>query len=459
MSIYHEFLEQKSQIGGVSGFKPVWMPSFLKDFQAHLCDWGIRKGRGLIAADCGLGKTPMQLVVQQNFIQHTNKPGLLLTPLGVSAQTMREAEKFGVDAVRSKDGKFSSGARVIVTNYERLHYFNPADFSSIACDESGVLKNFDSVTRDTVTEFMRTIPYRVLCTATAAPNDHCELGTSAEALGELGYMDMLARFFKNDSKTLHIHGQKTGDAFGDRWRFKPHAERHFWRWVCSWARACRKPSDLGFDDAEFILPELVTREHIVKASRPAAGMLFETVASTMSEQREETRRTLTERCEKAAELVAGSDSAVSWCQLNDEGDLLARIIPGAKQVSGSDSDEEKEEAFDAFSAGQIRVLVTKAKIAGFGLNWQHCAHATFFPSHSFEQYYQALRRLWRFGQKRKVRADIVGTEGSGAVLKNWRRKSDQADTMFSEMVSLMNESLRIGRTPYGTKKEEVPAWL
>lgn len=456
---YTDFLNHKSQIGGVSGFKPIWMPSFLKDFQTHLCNWGIEKGRGLIAADCGLGKTPMQLVVQENFVRHTNRSGLLLTPLGVSAQTMREAEKFGVDVFRSKDGKFPSGARIVVTNYERLHHFNPSDFSSVSCDESGVLKNFDSVTRDSVTEFMRTIPFRVLCTATAAPNDHCELGTSAEALGELGYMDMLGRFFKNDSKTLHIHGQKTGNAMTDRWRFKPHAERHFWRWVCSWARACRKPSDLGFDDAEFTLPELVTREHIVKASRPAAGMLFETVAATMGEQREETHRTITERCEKVAELVADSDSAVCWCQLNDEGDLLEKIIPGAKQVSGSDSDDEKEEAFEAFSSGQIPKLVTKAKIAGFGLNWQHCNHETFFPSHSFEQFYQAVRRCWRFGQKRKVTVDVVGTEGSSAVLRNLQRKSEQADEMFSQMVSLMNESLRIGRTPYGTKQEELPSWL
>ena len=454
---YSDFLASKSQLGGRSGFAPVWMPDFLFDFQRALLDWSIRKGRASIFADCGLDKTPMQLVWAENVVRHTNKPVLIVTPLAVSAQTVREAGKFGIEVHQSRDGKV--WPNITVTNYERLHYFTADDFSGIVCDESSVLKSFDGVRRAAVTEFMRRMPYRLLCTATAAPNDYVELGTSSEALGELGNMDMLARFFVCDAKSLHILGQKHGDFTKDRWRFKSHAESHFWRWVCSWARACRKPSDLGFSDGSFRLPELVTHETVVKATKPAPGMLFEKSAESMAEQREETRRTLPERCHAAAGLVNGADSAVVWCQLNDEGDLLEKLIPGAKQVTGSDSDEEKEETFAAFAAGHIPVLVTKPKIGGFGLNWQHCNRMTFFPSHSFEQYYQAVRRCWRFGQKRPVRVDVVTTEGGAGALASLKRKSEAADEMFAKLVSLMNNSLRVGRSAYGDKTEEVPSWL
>lgn len=457
---YRAFIERKSQLGGMDGFKPVWMPSFLKDFQASLVDWSIRKGRGLLAADCGLGKTPMQLVYAENVVRRENKPVIVLTPLAVAAQTVREGEKFGIDCHHSRDGSRPSGARIIVANYERLHHFNPTDYVGVICDESSILKNFDGKRRDAITEFMRRMPHRLLCTATAAPNDYVEMGTSAEALGELGYMDMLARFFKNDNNTIHLHGTKHGDFTSNRWRFKSHAEHHFWRWVCSWARACRRPSDLGFDDGEFELPELVTRETVVRASRLAPGMLFEVAATDLREQREEQRRTVTERCEAVAALLSKDDaSAVAWCQLNDEGDLLERLIPGAKQVAGAQPDEEKEEIFEAFAAGQLKKLVTKPKIGGLGLNWQHCARATFFPSHSFEQYYQAVRRFWRFGQTQKVIVDIVTTEGGAGILANLRRKAEAADRMFSQLVALMNDSIRLGRTAYGDKSEVIPQWL
>lgn len=456
---YHAFLDAKSHLGGQSGFEPKWMPDWLIDFQASLCDWSVRKGRASLLADCGMGKTPMQLVWSENVVRKTNGRVLIVAPLAVSSQTVREGEKFGIEAGRSADGR-PSKPRITVTNYEQLHKFDPSDFTGVVGDESGILKNFDGRTRGVFTEFSRRIHHRLLCSATPAPNDYVELGCASEALGELGRMDMLARFFKNDNKTLHLHGTKHGKFTENRWRFKAHAEPHFWRWVCSWARACRKPSDLGFEDGPFILPPLHTREHTVKTAAPPPGELFARAAVTLQEQREEQRRTLAERCEMVARLTADTGKpAIVWCQLNDEGDRLAEMIPGAVQVAGSDPDEAKEERLLAFANGQARVLVTKPKIAGLGLNFQHCSHMTFFPSHSFEQFYQGVRRCWRFGQENPVRVDVVTTEGQAGVLSNLKRKSEQAERMFDRLVSLMNEALRIGRTGYGERKEEIPSWL
>jgi superfamily II DNA or RNA helicase len=454
---YEDFLRRKLQSGADRGFEPKWMPGFLFPFQAALVEWAIRKGRGAHFADCGLGKTPMQLVWAENVVRQTNRPVLILTPLAVAQQTIREAEKFGIEAVRSS-GLIQSGARVVVANYEKLHRFEPATFAGVVCDESSAIKAFDGKRRAEVTEFLRTVPYRLLATATAAPNDYIELGTASEALGEMGQMDMLGRFFKNDQNTSdmgRMHGKVA------RWRFKGHAEQAFWKWVCSWARACRKPSDLGFDDEGFALPPLVEREHIVETRTAAPGMLFPLPAANMWEEREERRRTIDERCEMAAELVAdnGKDPAVVWCHLNAEGDLLAKLIADGRQVRGSMSDEEKEEAYEAFASGQLRVLVIKPKIGAWGLNWQHCAHVVTFASHSYEQYYQAVRRCWRFGQKRRVVVDLVATEGERGVKENLRRKSEAADRMFSELVAHMNEAQRIERGSRYERAVEAPTWL
>ena len=461
---YAAFLDRKSQLDSGDGFEPVWMPEFLFDFQQSLVEWAIRKGRSAIFADCGLGKTPMQLVWAENVVRKTNRPVLVLTPLAVSQQTVSEADKFGIEARRCPDGNVS-GAHIAVSNYERLHYFNPGDFSGVVCDESSILKSFDGSTRQAITEFMRKIPYRLLCTATAAPNDYTELGTSSEALGYLGHMDMLARFFKNDQNTskpviYRQRGkdfQKLDDAA--KWRFKGHAELPFWRWVCSWARACRRPSDLGFDDSRFVLPPLIEREHVVEVKTLANGALFSLPAVGLKEQRDESRRSIQERCAKVAKLVDTGHSALVWCHLNDEGDYLASAIPDAKQVSGKQSDEEKEELFLAFASGELRVLVTKPKIGAWGLNFQHNSHITFFPSHSFEQYYQGVRRSWRFGQKRTVHVDVVTTEGGLGVLKNLQRKAQAADRMFSNLVAEMNRSQNLARGRVFTKSEDVPAWL
>lgn len=453
-SAYSAFLEAKAQIGGEHGFDAHWIPDEMFPFQKALVEWAVKKGRAAIFADCGLGKSFMEMVWAHNVYQHTGKPVLILTPLAVAQQFTHEAEKFGLDVARSERGE--TDAPVVVTNYERLHHFNPESFSGVVCDESSILKNFDGKRKAEVTEFMRTLPYRLLGTATAAPNDYTELGTSSEALGELGYMDMLTRFFRNDDRTSKAWGSRSGN----QWRFKGHAEQGFWRWMASWSRAIRRPSDLGFDDTGFDLPPLHVEETVIQARTPAPGMLFDVPASNFYEEREERRRTIQERCEAAAEKVADTgEPAVMWCHLNDEADLLERLVPDARQVSGSDSDDAKEEAFTAFSRGELRVLITKPQIGAWGLNWQHANHMTFFPSHSYEQYYQSVRRMWRFGQQRPVTVDIVETEGQVRIQENLSRKSEQADRMFTELVAHMRNELSIARSENYTTPVEVPAWL
>jgi hypothetical protein len=459
---YTDFLERKTQLDGFDGFEPTWMPDFLFGFQTALVDWAIRKGRGAIFADCGLGKTPMQLVWAENVRRLTGKPVLIVTPLAVGFQTKAEAAKFGIEADTSRDGTLTSG--ITITNYERLHLFDPSDLGGMVCDESSAIKSFDGVHRALVTDYMRKMRYRLLCTATAAPNDYIELGTSSEALGYLGHMDMLNRFFRNENNTSDTKGRWRGygapRAFmGQQWRFKGHAEEAFWRWVCSWARSVRSPSDLGFEDDGFILPALDHRQHIVEARTRPEGTLFEFPALGIHEERDEQRRTINERCEAVAGLLADAESAVAWCHLNAEGNLLAKLIPGAVQVSGSDSSDAKEEALLAFSRGDIRVLVTKPKIGAWGLNWQHAHRMTFFPSHSYEQYYQAVRRMWRFGQKHPVVVDIVTTEGGRNALDNLQRKADQADRMFSALVSHMGDAMHVERSRGYETTTEVPAWL
>lgn len=460
---YEEFLDRKSQANCMDGFTPIWIPDFLFDFQKSLVDWSVCKGRSAMFCDCGLGKTPMQLVWAENVVRKENRPVLILTPLAVSAQTIREAEKFNIEARRSGDGKVYPG--INVTNYERLHYFNPSDFCGVVCDESSILKSFDGTRRKEITEFMRKLKYRLLCTATAAPNDYIELGTSSEALGELGYMDMLQRFFKNDQNTckpmVYWHKGQNFQQLDDRakWRFKGHAEIPFWRWMSSWARAVRRPSDIGFDDGDFVLPKLIESEHLVESKSLPEGMLFALPAISLPEQREERRRTIQERCEKVAELVDDKNQALIWCHLNDEGNLLEELIPDAVQVSGEDEDHEKEEKFLDFANGKIRSLVTKPKIGAWGLNFQRCSHVTFFPSHSFEQYYQGVRRCWRFGQKKKVKVDMITTDGEKDVIANLQRKATAADRMFTSLVAHMNDELHIERSNLFLTKTEVPAWL
>lgn len=456
MNDYDHFLKTKMDYGSATGFEPLWMPDFLFDFQRHLTDWAIRKGRAAIFADCGMGKTPMQLVWAQNIIKKTNRPVLILTPLAVSGQTLEEAEKFETEAHRADPSK--NPTSIQVTNYEQLHKYDVARYAGIVCDESSILKNFRGQRKAEITEFMRTIPYRLLCTATAAPNDWVELGTSSEALGYLGYMDMLTKFFTNKQQSAALRRGRFGR---DKWRLRRHAEEAFWMWVTSWARAARYPSDLGFDDNGFILPPLKETNTLIKASRPADGMLFDIPAITFHEEREVIRRTINERCEAVAEKVANNGTiSMVWCHLNDEGDTIKRLIPGSVQVSGSDSDQAKEEAARWFVKGtdEHRVLISKPTIFGFGLNFQHCSHMTYFPTHSYEQYYQATRRLWRFGQLAPVTVHLVYTDGGERMMSNLHRKAEQADKMFDDLVRYMEQGQHI-KAAYIKRKVDVPQWM
>jgi hypothetical protein len=454
---YQAFLAKKSQLGNMAGFEPVWMPEFLdfgsKDgFQRFLVNWTIRRGRGAIIADCGLGKTPMYLVWAENVSRKTGKKVLVLTPLAVAQQTVREAEKFGIDAQQSKDGK--PCPRITVTNYEKLHHFNVNDFVAVVGDEASCIKAMAGKRRAEVTEFLRTIPYRLFCTATAAPNDYVELGTLSEALGEMGQRDMITMFFKQETEKDYLGWGRT------KYRMKGHAENAFWKWVCSWARACRKPSDLGYSDDKFKLPKLTEETHVVKSMTKRPGYLFDMPAQDMHEEREERRRTVSERCEKVAELVKSTGKpSVIWCHLNDEGNLLKELIKDSVQVSGQDSDEEKERKFEAFSTGNVKDLVIKPKIGAWGLNWQHCSHVVTFVGHSYEEYYQLVRRCWRFGQKSKVKVDIVASEGEERVSVNLERKSASAAKMFTNLVGYMNESMTVCKDNSYIKPPEKPSWL
>ena len=470
---YSAFLARKTQWDNASGFEPLWMPDFLYPFQTHLVDWAVRMGRCGLFADCGIGKTPMQLVWAENVRRRTGKPVLIVTPLAVGYQTVAEAAKFGVEAAISRDGAVTAG--ITVTNYERLEKFDTNDYGGVVCDESSAIKAFDGKRRAIVTEFLRTHRYRLLGTATAAPNDYTELGTSSEALGYLGLMDMLGKFFINKQKTADVQGRwravpgrKTtgGAVFHERealgWRFKGHAEEGYWRWVASWARAMRTPSDLGFDDNGFILPALEHRQHVVKPAAVDEALLdtlFEVPAYGLREEKEELRRTFAERCEMAAKVLVDADCAVAWCHLNDEGKRLTKEIDGAVEVTGSMPTDQKEEILHAFGGGEIRVLVTKPSIAGWGLNWQHANRMTFFPSHSYEQYYQAVRRMWRFGQPRPVTVDVITTPGGAHALANLQRKADNADRMYSQLVAHMRDAAGVRRTDTYDTEIEVPSWL
>jgi len=475
---YAEFIHRKSQVGGMAGFEPVWMPDTLIDFQRCLTEWAIRKGRSAIFADCGLGKTFMQLVWAENVVRKTNGRVLVLTPLAVAKQTEREGAKFGIEAKRSVSGEMTG--KIVVTNYERLHHYSPDDFAGVVCDESSILKSFDGETRKQVTRFTSKLQYRLLCTATAAPNDYVELGTSSEALGELNNSEMLKRFFKylddkgqkseqrnqdeaeswiaNDASYYQKLAYRVAQTIG-QWRLKHHAVGAFWKWVASWSKACRMPSDLGFEDGKFILPKLIERDHVIKTTTPPDGMLFNVPAFGLGAERDERRRTLTDRCNFVAELVNHKRSAVVWCHMNAEGDALEETIPDAKQISGATPDERKIELYEAFASGELRVLVIKPKIGAWGLNWQHCNHVVTFASHSYEQYYQSVRRCWRFGQKKPVQLDVISTEGEIRVLANMRRKAAKADAMFTALVREMNNATRIERQNIYVNPMEKPAWL
>lgn len=452
---YGAFLARKAHLGGDHGFEPVSMPDNLFGFQRSLVEWSVRKGRAAIFADTGLGKTAMELAWAQNVAARSGGRVLIVCPLAVATQTAREGEKFGVDVHHSRRGELRG--EIIVANYERLHLFDPEEFAGVVCDESSCIKDAKTATKREVVSFLRKRPFRLLATATPAPNDYPEFGTSSEALGQLGHLEMLERFFKNDagnSETARVYGKAMA------WRFKGHAEGPFWRWLAGWARAVRKPSDLGFDDGGFNLPPLVYRRHEVRPRTVQPGRLFDVPAAGWFEVRQERERTTGERCERAADLVNGTGQpAIVWCHRNGEGDLLERLIPDAVQVSGKDDDDAKEEKLLAFAEGRARVLVTKPVIGAWGLNLQHCAHVVMFPDYSFEQHYQAVRRCWRFGQTRPVTVDLVTTPGEADVLARLEKKAAQAEAMFASLVANMGDAMRVDRRAAPTVPVALPPWI
>ena len=448
---YQEFINQKIHDTSFHGFEPIWMPDFLYDFQKHIVAWNIRKGKSATFADTGLGKTAIQLVFAQNVIEKTNKNCLLLTPIAVSHQTIKEAEKFGIDAKRSRNGK--PAGKLTVTNYEQIEKFDTSDFNCIICDESSAIKNATGQTRKNVTRAMAKIQHRLMCTATPSPNDFIELGTSSEALGEMQFMEMLNAFFRDTSN------DKNPQWSTPKYELKGHAVDKFWQWVSTWALGVRMPSDLGYSDERFILPELIETEHILKCTKPLPGNMFVDTAKTLKEQRQERKLTINERCEKVVELCEPRDLSVVWAHYNYETDLLHKMIDDSVDISGADSDESKEEKFIAFSNGEIKTLITKPTIGAWGLNWQHCNHTVFFPSHSFEQYYQGVRRFHRYGQKKNVQVDIVTTEGEQNVLKNIKRKANDMRTMFEQLVKHMNSEYTKTKRQEFNKEMTIPKWL
>jgi len=440
---YREFLENKSHLSGQFGFEPTFMPDYLFDFQVHAIDWMLKKGRAAGFLDTGLGKTAIQLVLAQNIIENTNKNVLILTPLAVAFQFLLEAEKIGIsDIEHSKDGQYKS--KIVVTNYERLDHFDSKDFEAVILDESSILKNFDGAIKAHVTAFMRKVKYRFLSTATPSPNDYIELGTSSEALGYDGYMEMLTRFFGNNENNIRPH------EIGCKWYLKPHAKNDFFKWVSGWSISMRKPSDLGYSDERFILPELKLNYNSVKNMENMVVndqiQLFNQVARSMGEVREEQKLTINPRCEKAVEIASKHDTSVYWCNFNKEGDLLTQLDKDSYQIVGSMSIDKKEELLLAFAKGDIKKLVTKARMTAFGLNWQHCNHTVFFPTWSYEQYYQAIRRFWRFGQKRDVICDLVYSDGQKRVLDTLIMKTEKANELFSKLNTRLHETFNIDKT-------------
>jgi DNA modification methylase len=435
---YELFLESKTTQAIGEGFDPDELSDRLFPFQRDIVRWALRKGKVAVFADTGLGKSIIQLEWAKRVAAWTFRPVLILAPLAVAKQTAAAAPGYGIDrVVYARTPADIGDAQIVLTNYERLDAFSAADFGGVVLDESSILKNFDGKTRTRIIEAFANTPFRLACTATPAPNDTTELGNHAEFLGVMTRPEMLAMYFFHDG----------GDT--SKWTLKGHARGSFWKWIASWGCVVRKPSDVSpdYDDEQFRLPPIEYHVHTIAANPDAAkeqGRLFVQPAQTLTEQRKARRATLEPRCELAASLVSKDDACLVWCELNDESHALADAIEGAEETLGTDKEEEKERKVFGFTIGAPRVMVTKAKVAGTGMNYQHCAHMIFVGiTHSFEQYYQAVRRCYRFGQRRPVRVDIVTSELEGKVLENLKRKESEAAEMSEEMVALTREQMRI----------------
>ena len=406
------------------GYMPV---DGLFPHQRALVKWACRRGRAAIFADTGLGKSRMQLAWAEAVRLHTGRPVLILAPLAVAPQTVAEGIEIGVRVRHCRDGSEydeSQGVEIIITNYDRLHRFDPSIFGAVVLDESSCIKHHDAKTLRTLLEAFRSTPFKLCATATPAPNDWTELGTHAEFLGICTRAEMLAEYFTHDGGDTSV------------WRLKGHARQIFWQWVSRWGAMVRKPSDLGFDDTAYNLPPLHLHEHTVETEMPLNGMLFAAEAQTLSERREARKLSTGDRVRDCAAIINAerSEPWVVWCDLNAEGDALEKVIDGAVQIAGADSTETKERRLADFAAGRVRVLVSKPSICGFGLNWQHSARMAFVGvTDSFESYYQAVRRCWRFGQKRDVHVHIFASSAEGAVVANLKRKERDATAMAESL--------------------------
>ena len=449
---YHEFIASKVLMASPCGFEADIDTPHLFEWQALIVQWALGRGKAAVFADTGLGKTRIQLVWANAVANETQGNVLILAPLGVVGQTSEEARRIGI-AVTSCRRQEDAQSGINITNYETLHNFDPSQFTGVVLDESSRIKSFDSKTRQTIIGSFADTPYKLACTATPAPNDHMELGNHAEFVNAMTRAEMLAMFF------VHDGGQTS------QWRLKGHARNEFWRWVASWAVAVKRPSQLGFDDAGYDLPPLNARHHAV-AGKYQNGSLFN-VAQGLTEQRKARRASLADRVGKAVDLVRTepNESWVLWCELNDEADALTAELPEAIEVRGSQSPDEKEHLLKAFSSGAAKVLVSKPSICGHGLNWQHCARTAFIGvGHSFEMYYQAIRRFWRFGQQRPVDVHLIYSESELEVYENLMRKAKEAEHMTEQMVkhmSLYGLSLEARRKDIYNPQERmvIPPWL
>lgn len=420
--VYESFLAQKLAHDAPSGFDVNLRPSYLFPFQRDLVRWALRRGRAALFASTGLGKTRMQLEWASRVAKHTGGSVLVLAPLSVASQTEAEARSLGIRAEVAREQPKSPGP-VVVTNYERLHRFEPASFAGVVLDESSCIKHYTSKTLDVIMAAFGATPYRLAATATPAPNDWTELGTHAEFLGVCKREEMLAEFFCHDGGETQV------------WRLKGHAERQFWRWVASWGALVRNPADLGYDGTAHVLPPLSVQQHTLAVETRkvfATGQLFASDSASLMERKEARKASLVDRVAACAAVVKAQPDEpwVIWCDLNAEADALVEALPDAIEVRGSDDIDEKEQRLRDFAEGRARVLITKPSIAGFGCNWQHCARQAFVGlTDSWESYYQAIRRSWRFGQKRSVEVHVFASELEGAVVKNIDRKARDADAM------------------------------
>jgi len=426
---YDDFVKSKRRFEVATGHKPAELNEHLFDFQHAIVSWAVRRGRAAIFADTGLGKTLMQLAWAQEVARHTGGMVLVLAPLAVSEQTIEQGALFGIDVRRVPHGEAPAGPGVWITNYERMDAIDFGELHGIVLDESSILKAHDGKTRGRIISQSQSVPYRLSCTATPSPNDFEELGNQCEFLGVMTRTEMLATYFVND----------TGDT--GTWRLKGWGASKFWEWMGTWAVVLRSPADIGFDGSRYDLPPLVYHEHVVE-TESLGDDLFSRPAQTMLERRKAQRDSIESRCKALADIVNAEPNEpwLIWCHLNDEAQMLAEMIGGAVNVQGSDSAESKSKNLLGFAHGDLRVLVSKPKLAGYGMNWQHCARMAFVGlDDSFEKFYQAVRRCYRFGQKREVQVHIFTAENEGQIITNIRRKEVQHHEMSIQMIEHMKD--------------------